>query len=680
VQDAAVEFTNSFHKLNEELSLDKGKITNELVKHYDEKYLGGVKFDLPGVESRKDTNSYLPKDVNALIAQYIFIVKNPAKIGEKNDNAFVEGFDSTYVSTHKKYHHNFDTTLRRFGLYDIFITDKDGNLVYTCYKEKDYATNLKNDAYSDSGLGRAYKNAITLQDREIAFDDFKPYIPSYNAAASFISTPIVVDGNTIGTLIFQMPIDEINKIMSFDGKYKEAGLGESGEVYLVGSDYTMRNESRFTKDITDSTVVKAGTTIGFLEIKTDSTSEALSGKSGSLLIKDYRDVDVLSAYSPIHIFGTRWGIISEIDKAEGLESVDTIKNEMLIISLLSIIIVTVVTVLITAKIVTTPLKKLTQTTQDLSTGDGDLTKRLEVTGKDEITEVSKYTNMFIEKVQHTIKDVQSSSLENASVAEELSATSLSIGHRVEETVEAMKATAGIGSKIKSTLSESIEDSQNTQNAIDEAKENLSEATNQVIELASTVRDTVIAENDMANNLSTLSHDADQVKEVLNVISDIADQTNLLALNAAIEAARAGEHGRGFAVVADEVRKLAERTQKSLSEINATVNIIVQNIVEASSKMNQNAESIQSLSTISEEVEEKISNSGDKLSIAYNESQITTKKTLEVASYTDNIISKINDINNLSSQNARSVEEIATSAEHLANLTDSLNSKLETFKT
>ena len=318
--------------------------------------------------------------------------------------------------------------------------------------------------------------------------------------------------------------------------------------------------------------------------------------------------------------------------------------------------------------------------KDLAEGDGDLTKRVNLQTKDEIGEASNYIDAFIVKIQELVRVGKSSSDENLAVSEELSSTSNSIKVHTLEQGEIVAQTSSLTVDIEKIIENNIEENNQAKDDVDSVNIILSDAKDNILTLTKNIQSNAEKEVALAEKLNQLSHDADQVKEVLNVISDIAEQTNLLALNAAIEAARAGEHGRGFAVVADEVRKLAERTQKSLSEINATINVVIQSITDSSDEMNNNSEEFQKLTEISNEVEDKILQTTESMSKATAVMDKSLQASKTIGSSVKTIVTQVEKIEEISTNSAQSAEEIVKSSEHLYKMTNDLNNKLNSFNT
>ena len=367
-------------------------------------------------------------------------------------------------------------------------------------------------------------------------------------------------------------------------------------------------------------------------------------------------------------------------RSEANQKVFSSVIKTILISIVVAIIITVVFSYMANKGILGPIKQIVDVTSDLAQGEGDLTKRIDINSNDEIKDVATYMNQFIKKVHDSIEVVKTSSLENSSIAHELSVTSLQVGNNVEKSVTIVNDITNKSSQAISEILASIEEARKSKDEIVEANNILNGVGQEIVQLIRQVQTSAQNEVELAENVDNLSKDTEQVKGILDVISDIADQTNLLALNAAIEAARAGEHGRGFAVVADEVRKLAERTQRSLTEINATINVIVQAISGVSERMNENSNDMDKLATISMDLEGKITKTTEMIDHAAQASDNTVQDFEKTSVHIEAISKNISDINSMSTTNARNVEEIASAAEHLNKMTSELSSKLEHFKT
>ena len=376
-------------------------------------------------------------------------------------------------------------------------------------------------------------------------------------------------------------------------------------------------------------------------------------------------------------------VLGVMDMTISLDENDVGIRSMQVTLLTSLTIACIIFVLLViwffSKEVIYPLEDLANRAHSLVEGDKDLTKRINVAGKNEFAFAASSINSFIEVVQGTINEVKSLGDQNTSIAKNVSNQAQRIYESISKEREIVEQTTQKTGSIKDILMRSVEVTKETRTNISDANKDLVSAKDALSHLVTRVDDFMEVENELSTQLSSLKNDATEVKDVLNVIKDIADQTNLLALNAAIEAARAGEHGRGFAVVADEVRKLAERTQKSLTQIEISVGTIVQSINDVSDSMHNNSSSLSYLTQISSDVEEKINTTSEAMNYSIEVADRSFDDTQEIVKNIEWIIEKITMIDQYSKQNEQSVNTIESESTQLLKVAHSLKARIDEFK-
>jgi methyl-accepting chemotaxis protein len=332
-----------------------------------------------------------------------------------------------------------------------------------------------------------------------------------------------------------------------------------------------------------------------------------------------------------------------------------------------------------ARKISRQIRRTVDMVQDVAEGEGDLTRRLEVTSSDEIGELSVWFNSFVERLHGTIRQVAESTNRLASASEEISAASSQMAQGSERQKEQSAQAATALDEMTTTVRETANSSNHAADAARKAA-NTARKGGAIVESAVTMMST-IAEfvEGTGAKVQELGQRSDQIGEIIKVIDEIADQTNLLALNAAIEAARAGEQGRGFAVVADEVRKLAERTSKATKEIAGMIKSIQLETRDAVDSMRQGTKLVQDgVSTTTQAGVALSEIIGMAETVGDMVSHIATATTQQSAA-TDQVGRSIEEIANISSQSAAGVQQTAVGCHQLSELAMDLQTLVGKFR-
>ena len=742
-----------------------------------------------------------------LALQYQYITANPNALGDKDDYTFsTDG--SSYSEEHAEHHESFERFKETFEYYDIFLVEpENGHIIYSVEKEIDFATSLVDGPYANTPIGEAFRLAVASEESIAYFADAGFYGPSYDSNEAFVATPIFEASfehdhagpmkefedraaeehleehgeehgeergeergeehrELLGVLIFQIPSQGLDAIMTNNNEWVNFGLGETGETYLVGPsrlegfDYTLRSNSRFlvedvtgyldaiitigvSKDVQDS-IVAHRTASGRQPVDTSGVRTALTGETGQGLFPDYRGVNVYSAFAPLNILGLNWVLMAKMDQAEVLAPVNSLRTTFLRLSLGFLAIAAFIIIIATLQFVrgiTNPVAQMVEVVRKV--GQGDLSETVQINSNDEIGLLATSFNNSIVKLRDSLQteqerdeernrreqlqsniggfldimmDVASGDLtQRGKVSEDvlgnvIDATNVmleEIGHvlkEVQDTAQDVGQSATEMIKTTDTISEDSKARVTKANQLAQAVQKVSDSINQMaksaVQSAETAKQTLQAsqqggeavENTLAGmqgirrevqgiskRIKTLGDRSLEISEIADTINDLSRQTNLLSLNAAIEAAGAGEAGERFAVVANEVRKLANDSSESSQRVSLLIKNIQEEVQDVIMTVEDGIREVEGGYKVANEAGEKLKEIGQAAQGSAKVADLIAQVTKEQVQRIGVINTNLKNMATTGTESLKIVDQGRESAESLQSSSKVLIQNLERFR-
>ena len=652
--EAMENFTKSFEAYTSEF-VDRpstDEIKNSLTQFYNSQFSAKYKKINPTRDPIKTDLIFNQMSATGLSLQYNYLSNNREELGSKH--LLISAEDGTSWSKHhKKYHPSFKKYLEEFAYYDIFLVSNSGDIVYSVFKELDFATNLKSGPYAQSNISEAFKKIASSESEDsVTIIDLKRYYPSFEAPAGFIGSPIFKNGQKIGALIFQVPVHKINDIMTSKNHWMETGFEKTGQAFIVGKDKILRTDDRillesfdkFKKNISNlnqnpddiNYMLTSKTTATALHITGDVATASISDTIGFSKQTDVRGNTVLVYHRPIKISGLDWYTVAQKDESEAFKSLNILIKISAIIFAISICCLSLFAWLFSGKL-----------SQKLYT----IVKR--------IKDSAESTNTASSSVKSTSESVSSATTEQAASVQETVATLNEISAMVNKSVEYAKL--------------STEKSEACLNISTKGKESVSAVESAMNEINSSNEKITVQVNESNQQISGIVQIINEIADKTTVINDIVFQTKLLSFNASVEAARAGEHGKGFAVVAEEVGNLAQMSGSAAKEISELIDASIKRVESVVKESESTFGSLIEAGRINVEQGIRLTKNCTELldNIVENASEVSkmmsevTGGAQEQAEGVSNITIAMNEIDETTNSNADSAHKSFRSAEELA---------------
>lgn len=619
------------------------------------------------------TQEYLAAlDTPTLVLQYYYQVDSAGHWHQKDQ---VDEADdrSRYSIAHREFNATLKEMAAAYGFADLYYLDPQGNVVYSLRKLPDFALSIEHPALANTGLDLAFREAIRRSaDASPVFFDFLPYPLAFNQPSAFMAMPIFETGESTaaGVFVVRLTVDQIKQTLTNQGDRVSLGLGQTGDSYLLNlSGQVLSSKREFDQQpaaFLDSLgnlsaenrrlIEQRQTLTGLVQLDSVAIREARSGRAGVALYENSLGHWVVGAYRPFDFNDTRWLLITEVSADEALAAVKALQAEVYSYAVaitLGVLLLALLAAIVISRSLGKPVALL-QGSLERVQQHKDLTQHCPLKGQDEFGRISAALNQLLRDIGLSVTQVGHAALVVHQASAELLRGSELSQQLLTQQSQHNQSTESLLNNLVSSAGEVNKQANTTHHLTMDAQQNIDSSSQIVHQVISEVQHMVQGVSQSASKITDLTKEFDQIRNVVEVISQLAAQTNLLALNAAIEAARAGEHGRGFAVVADEVRQLAQRSHDATQQIQGIIDALLNTTRQVEAAMRAEQDQSTLLADTATKAEDALNTIGHSLQAIVRANQDILSISTEQKAITDQLASVLVD----SFEIARSTEEQA----------------------